>query len=461
MSSDLTGYPRPDWVPRNLQGQSLDGPWSFRLAYENSGVKLGWQHERWQQHGEKPGLTINVPNAFQYPAAGVKHAVGSDAQDLNVVWYQRSFESPEHDDSNRLMLRFGAVDYEATVWVNGSLAGSHRGGHVPFDLDITDHVAKGSTGENWVTVRVFDAIRDTTHPRGKQSWHDKPEAIWYTPSSGIWRTVWLEVVPSVRIGDSSQGTTLRSNDIQEGILRAKVAIVGMRPPDVKFVVHIAAQIAGVELGETSKVDVEPSRGYVELDLPIGLSDEAWEALPGSYTGDKKASARADRIATWSPEHPLLYDVTIKLLKFEGHDAGRVIVVHEVTTQVGMRSIEWSRGDGTLRLNGKPYFQALVLDQGYWPASGITPPTEDAEKQDIILAQAMGFNGCRKHQVVASPRFLYWADRLGFLVWSEIANAQDYNETSAANFAEEWLDVVRLGVNHASIVAWTPVNESCT
>lgn len=442
-------YPRPDFQRTNLHWASLNGPWDFYFDDKDEGLTNTW-------HISSPPAalkrTIQVPYAFQTPASGINERAAHE-----VLWYQRTIKdlrtSSSTSGSERLLVRFGAVDYDATVWVNGELVGEHTGGHVPFDVDITDAVAKTKDAgreDALLTLRVRDSPYDLTQPRGKQYWGPEPESIFYTPSSGIWQNVWLESVPAARLGHSSEGTVLRSNDIQNGVLHAKVAVVG-RKVQAPHAVEIAASFLGLEVG-TVKEDLPKDREYANLDLSLRLPTESLEKVAGTLGDDK--SVWRDGLALWSPEHPLLYDLTIRLV-----DSTSGTVVDEVQTTTGMRSIDWLRGDGTFRLNDKPIFQSLCLDQGYWPETFMTPPSADALKHDIELSKAAGFNGCRKHQKVEDPVFFYWADRLGYLVWGEMANAYEYSDDYAARFSAEWAASVRRDLNHPSIVAWTPVNES--
>lgn len=439
-------YPRPDFQRTNLNWTSLNGPWDFYFDDKDEGLLDGW-HVNLPPAASK--RTIKVPYAFQTPASGINERAAHE-----VLWYERTIKdlrTTKNNTSDRLLLRFGAVDYEATVWVNGELVGQHAGGHVPFDVDITDAVTKTTKEEEVrLTLRVRDSPYDLTQPRGKQYWGPEPESIWYTPSSGIWQNVWLESVPAARIASSCEGTVLRSNDIQNGVLHAKVAVVG-RKVQTPHSVEISASFLGLEVGQ-AKEDLPKDREYVNLDLSLRLPKESFDKVAGTLADDK--SVWRDRLALWSPEHPLLYDLTIRLI-----DGASGEVIDEVQTTTGMRSIDWLRGDGTFRLNDKPIFQSLCLDQGYWPETFMTPPSADALKQDIELSKAVGFNGCRKHQKVEDPIFLYWADRLGYLVWGEMANAYEYSDDYAARFSAEWTACVKRDINHPSIVTWTPVNES--
>lgn len=444
-------YPRPDFQRAGplLNWTSLNGPWDFYFDDKDEGLT-----DSWHIFSPPPALkrTIQVPYAFQTPASTINERAAHE-----VLWYERTIHDTRNSNTknkDRLLLRFGAVDYEATVWVNGERVGEHTGGHVPFDLDITDAVTKTTATKKdqgaRLTLRVCDSPYDLTQPRGKQYWGPEPESIWYTPSSGIWQNVWLESVPAARIGTSCEGTVLRSNDIQNGVLHAKVAVVG-RKVQAPHSVEIAASFLGLAVG-TVKEHLPKDREYANLNLSLRLSQESFNKVADTLADDR--SVWRDGLALWSPEHPLLYDLTLRLI-----DGASGQVVDEVQTTTGMRSIDWLRGDGTFRLNDKPIFQSLCLDQGYWPETFMTPPSADALKQDIELSKAVGFNGCRKHQKVEDPIFLYWADRLGYLVWGEMANAYEYSDDYAARFNNEWTACVKRDINHPSIVTWTPVNES--
>lgn len=440
-------YPRPDFQRPSQTWTSLNGPWDFYFDDQDQGLLESW-------HLTTPPAslkrTIKVPYVFQTPASGINERSAHE-----VLWYTRDVsdirDAEARKRGDRLLLRFGAVDYEATVWVGGEIVGKHIGGHVPFDVDATDAIAKVGEGKTVkLVLRVRDSPYDLTQPRGKQYWGPEPESIFYTPSSGIWQDVWLESVPAVRIGDSSQGTILRSNDIQSGVLHASIALVGHRAQQAPCSVEIAASFEGVEIGFVEGT-LPKDQDYVDLDLSLRLPKDKIETLAGSLAKDP--TVWRDGLALWSPTHPFLYDLNIRLYSAEDR------LLDTVQTTTGMRSIDWQRGDGTFRLNDAPIFQVLNLDQGYWPDTFLTPPSQDALKRDIQLAKDMGFNGCRKHQKVEDPVFLYWADRLGYLVWGEMANAYAFSPRYVERFNAEWTEAVKRDRNHPSIVTWTPVNES--
>ncbi|KAH6882791.1 glycoside hydrolase superfamily [Alternaria rosae] len=483
-------YPRPDFLREDLTWMPLNGPWSFLFDDNDVGLTQGWHltslpdkitvnptNTNSAENTEAHSITakiaagtqellqgnsfknehtvhekrnIQVPYVFQCPASGI-----GEKGVHEVLWYERVIADPrtmeEKAAGNRVVLRFGAVDYEAKIWLNGRFFGGHRGGHVPFDVDVTDAFTEEKAQR--LTIRVFDSAHDLTQPRGKQYWKAQPESIFYTPSGGIWQSVWLESVPVVTIGDASAGTLFKSNDIETGKLEASIKILG-RPAGHAYSVEIEASLAGVSVSKTEKVTLPRDSDTVSLSTNMRLSDSQTEQLPESLTSTaplSDATAWLNNLALWSPEHPTLYDLTICLYDNENK------VIDQVHTTTGMRSLHWD--NSTFRLNNRPYFQAFFLDQGYWPETFMTPPSSDALKLDIELTKKMGFNGCRKHQKVEDPLFHYWADRLGLLVWGEMANAYAFSEAYVERMDQEWREAVLRDRNHPCVVAWTPVNES--
>ncbi|KAF2728423.1 glycoside hydrolase [Polyplosphaeria fusca] len=492
MSKSLDeSYPRPDFVRSRLQWESLNGPWDFFFDDGDVGLSNHWhktglpekidfeiessdatttstasetitaqiaanpeklkQGNLNQQHRSTTTQTkrsIIVPYVFQAPASGINERAVHE-----VLWYERSITDPRTDEEvakhYKTILRFGAVDYEATVWLNGQYVGSHTGGHVPFDIDVTDAI---NGTDNRLTLRVYDSAYDLTQPRGKQYWGAKPESIFYTPSGGIWQNVWLESVPSVRLADSSHGTVLRSSDIENGILHSEIAVLGWQPGH-HYSVEVEASFGNVVL-EPSRQDLPKEINRVSVDVDLHLTEAQQDNLLHDNKPQIFQNPRAwkNGLALWSPDFPNLYKLTIRLYTGE-------TLLDEVTTSTGMRSLNWSTSNGTFLLNNLPLFQALNLDQGYWPETLMTPPSPSACRTDIILAKNMGLNGCRKHQKLEDPVFLHHADQLGYLVWSEMGNAYSYSSLYASRFNQEWTEAVKRDINHACIVAWTPVNES--
>jgi len=319
----------------------------------------------------------------------------------DVVWYRRRFDAPAAD---RLVLHFGAVDYRATIWVNDVEVARHEGGHVPFTADITE---MSRARDNQLVVRAEDPLTDKTIPRGKQYWGPGPEEIFYAPTTGIWQSVWLEPLPDRHI------TGIRvSPDFSEGAVLFGVGGEG----GIELVARLDGEVVGTWSGRAGD-------GRMQLDA----------------------------VAPWSPDSPVLYDLEIRLLGLDGVEADRV------ESYFGMRKIETR--DGQFLLNGQPYVQRLVLDQGYFPGGGMTAARDEDLRRDVELAKAFGFNGARKHQKAEDPRWLYWADRLGFLVWSEMPSFHEHSLEAERRLAAEWSELVRRDRHHPSIVAWVVANES--
>lgn len=377
-TADAT-YPRPDFQ-RATSWVSLNGSWDFAFDDQDEGLDKQWHLKGLPQEVIRP---IEVPYVFQSPASGI------DLQEIHeTLYYQREIQDPrtpeQRQKHDRVLARFGAVDYECTIWINGSYFGAHRGGHVPFDIDITDTFYSGAQTHR-LTLRVFDSATDVTQPRGKQFWGPKPESIFYTPSSGIWQDVWLESVPATRLADSGNGTILRSDDIESGTLHATVAVLG-RKAGQKYSVQLESSFAGQVVATSSKAELSVAK-RIALNLGMRLSREQMDRLPSEVITSAPLDndkAWLNGVALWSVDFPQLYDITLRLFDESGKQ------VDEVKTYTGMRQISWDNGDGTFRLNGHPIFQALLLDQGYWPSSLMTPPTPTALKEDIELSKAMGF-----------------------------------------------------------------------
>jgi beta-galactosidase/beta-glucuronidase len=392
--------PRPDRF--RADWQTLNGPWSFAFDDADQGLR-----ERWFSGEKAFPQTIVVPYAFQTKRSGI-----ADTSFHDVVWYRRSITVPEGWRTRRLLIHFGAIDYEATVWVNGVQVGFHRGGHTPFSVDATEALRPEG---NTLVVRAWDPSTDRTLPRGKQYWEPKSAAIWYTRTTGIWQPVWMEAVQATHL------TGLRiTPDVDRS--RTEVEVVASRPPaDLRL--RATARREGAPVAEA-----EATCDGGRCALTLGLKDQK----------------------LWSPERPQLYDLTLELV-----GAGQVL--DRVESYFGQRKIA-VEGDRVF-LNNAPYYERLVLDQGYWPESTITPPSDEAIQLDIKLTKALGFNGARKHQKVEDPRWIYWADKMGLLVWGEMANAYDFSEEYVSRFVGEWQEAVARDYNHPSIVAWVPVNES--
>lgn len=404
-------YPRPQFV--RSQWMNLNGEWDFNFDDENIGLKGKW-YENFI--GDKK---IVVPFAYQTKLSGI-----NDASFHDIVWYRRKFTIPQQWKGKDILLNFGAVDYRAWVFVNGQLTMFHEGGNTTFSIDITDFLLADT--ENELVLRVEDPSEDTTIPRGKQYWHEKSQSIFYTRTTGIWQTVWIEPVDKCRIKsvrwtpDIDNGDIILEfdvNSIFEGLeLQVEISFKGKKLVNDKIMIYEAY----------NKRVYNIRNRFVERS---NIHDSGWY---------------------WTPETPNLFDVALSL--YRGSD-----VADSVATYFGMRKV--SVRYGKFHLNNFPYYQRLVLDQGYFPESLLTAPTGEALKEDILLAKEMGFNGARKHQKVEDPIYLYWADTLGFIIWGEMANCVEYSEESVERITKEWIEAVNRDYNHPSIVVWVPINES--
>ncbi|MFN8007035.1 MAG: glycoside hydrolase family 2 TIM barrel-domain containing protein [Terriglobia bacterium] len=397
--------PRPEHPRPDLQRgtwQTLNGKWEFAFDDNNVGIA-----ERWFAPSKTLSRRILVPFCFESRLSGI-----GDPSFHEVVWYRRTISIPERWRSQRIILHFGAVDYEATVWINGYQVGMHQGGHVGFQFDITDYL---KPAQNTIVLRAWDPPTDRTIPRGKQYWKPKSEGIWYTRTTGIWQPVWLEAVNAVHV------TRLR-------------IIPDVDHAQVQVKVFLSRTLPGLKI----RMTVLPESGN-----PV-LADE--------MTTDRRMAVVIPLVhqQLWSPEHPHLYHLNIEV-----SSGGKVL--DQVSSYFGQRSI--STKDGRVFLNGVPYYLRMVLDQGYWPESILTPPGEEAIQYDIRMTKAFGFTGVRKHQKAEDPRWLYWADKMGLMVWGEMANAQEYSEDYVERFVREWMEIIDRDFNHPSIVVWVPINES--
>lgn len=395
-------HPRPDFLRPHWE--NLNGTWQFAFDDADEGLAAGWY---------RPGHTldrkITVPFCYQCEMSGINDTTRHD-----ILWYRKAFSLPSAMRGKRVLLRFGAVDYQANVYVNGQMAGTHEGGYSPFSLDIT---ALLTDGENDLCLRVEDRP-ETTQPRGKQNWKDKWFGCWYTPVSGIWQTVYLEAV-----GDFYLTKAQVTPDIDQGT--ASVSLILSEKPTSPLTATLTVTEAG----------------RLICGQQVSLSNRSCCAVINLVEED-----RMEGFSTWSPQNPALYDLHIQI---EGQD--------DVSTYFGMRKVEVR--DGWVLLNNRPLYQRLVLDQGYWPQSLLTPPSDEALRADIEWTIKFGYNGARKHQKVEDPRYYYWADKLGLLVWGEVPSAYNFTTETVRNLSQTFGDFIERDFNHPSIIAWVPLNES--
>lgn len=402
-------YPRPQL--ERASWLNLNGEWDFKYDDENQGL-----NEHWFLKGAYD-KKIRVPFTYQCEMSLI-----NDQDFHDIVWYQKNFDLPETMIGKKILLNFGAVDYKADVWINGQHVKSHEGGHVPFSVEITREVLNKG---NQLVVRAEDYAFDLELPRGKQYWKPKSEGIFYTRTTGIWQTVWIEAV-----NNSFIKQLWLTPDIDKKMIRVEYEI-DTRCSKLAMSVEIVLKDQVLIMDTLSVIN---GRGKREFFLDQGIPVD-WQFF---------------EMWTWTPERPILFDM--KLILKENDKA-----VDEIKTYFGMRKV--SIVDGKFMLNNRPYYQKMVLDQGYWESSLLTAPTDEDFVTDIRLAKEMGFNGARKHQKIEDPRYLYHADKMGFLVWGEIAGAYVYSRKYVERLTVEWMDMIERDYNHPCIVAWTPLNES--
>ncbi len=392
-------YPRPQFVREGWM--NLNGEWQFEIDNGVSGRSRGL-------------LTRPLEGKIIVPFCPESELSGVNNKDfMRAVWYKRTVTLPEAAQGKRVHLNFGAVDYRCEVWVNGASVGTHEGGYASFSLDITAAV---KPGENEITVCAEDDTRDGMQPSGKQSDRFESYDCSYTRTTGIWQTVWMEWM---------------SEDHFDQVFLT---------PDVENTsVHIRARIHG---GKGCAVKAEAAFAGENMGCAEAKVNGGWAEM----------TVKLAQAHLWALGDGKLYDLKLTLCR-DGAETDKL------DSYFGLRSIGF---DGVkFLLNGKPVFQRLVLDQGFYPDGIYTAPTDEALRHDIELSMAMGFNGARLHEKVFEQRFLYWADRLGYLCWGEMANwGLDHSDIAALNaFSKEWLQVVQRDYSAPCIIGWCPFNET--
>ncbi len=397
------GYPRPQMVRENWT--DLNGVWNFLFDDQNAGEK-----QKWSECFPAETQKITVPFTYETQLSGIH-----DTSFHPVVWYEREFTVSRTE--KRQILHFEGVDHDAKVWVNGQFAGMHAGAYARFSLDITDYMIEGT---NTITVRAEDSV-SCSQPRGKQRWRDESFGCWYVQTTGIWKTVWLEEVPQLYME-----TCRMTADFDNAKVLFEIKL-NKKPADA---CRLNCRIS-MDGEETAACEVRAGSEYIMFDVCVADADTPWQMVP------------------WSPQNPRLYDVKLTLSDGEGTD--------EAESYFGMRKIHIENGQ--ILLNNVPLYQRLILDQGYWEESHLTPPSEEALVQDIDLVLAAGYNGVRKHEKIEDERFLYWCDRKGLLVWCEMPSTYSFQEKAVAHFTSQWIEIVRQNYSHPCIVTWTAFNES--
>lgn len=396
-------HPRPDF--ERSAWQNLNGEWQFAIDDSRSGLEKGWHT------GVDFPQRITVPFCPESKLSGVAHT-----DFMNAVWYRRTITIHPALRGKRLLLHFGAVDYDARVWVNGTQVARHQGGYTPFHADITDAV--DPDGQNEIVVYAEDDLRSAFQPSGKQSHLLNSYGCMYTRTTGIWQTVWLEAVANTHVSALAVWPDAANRRLTLEIgLERPVAGTGLEV----VVSSESRQVASAQIKQAG------AQNSITLDIPNAV--------------------------LWQPLQPFLYDLRIRLLEGEA-------LVDEVSSYFGLREVR-IEGDRVL-INGKSVFQRLILDQSFWPQSIYTAPTDDELRADIERSIAYGYNGARLHQKVFEPRYLYWADKLGYMVWGEFPDwgcSVKHHAQSRENFLREWLEAVLRDRNHPSIVTWMPLNEA--
>ncbi|WP_309930495.1 sugar-binding domain-containing protein [Arthrobacter sp. 1088] len=402
-------HPRPQLVRENWM--NLNGTWGFEIDAGDSGLERGLARRELTSE-------ILVPFAPESVLSGIEHV-----DFMEAVWYRRTVTIPQEWAGQNVLLHFGAVDHDATVWVNGIEVARHRGGFTPFTADLGGVAEPGT--EAVIVVRARDS-RHEMQARGKQAtWYNNTHCQ-YTRTTGIWQTVWMEAVPEVHVKRLRMTPNLAGSSIT-------IEVPISRNRAGHTVTAVLSDEGGTHVESTARADLDLTP-TLRLGIPAGS------------------------LRPWCIEDPFLYDLEVTVRDAAG------TVVDRVSSYAAVRSVAV---DGkVVRLNGKSVFQRLVLDQGYWTESLMTSPDDAALVKDIELSMAAGFNGARLHQKVFEERFLYHADRLGYLVWGEFGDwgvsgggTIGQNQKPTASFVAQWLEVLQRDFNHPSIIGWCPLNET--
>ncbi|MES1046710.1 glycoside hydrolase family 2 [Bacillus obstructivus] len=396
-------HPRPQFIRDDWE--TLDGEWRFAFDDHNNGEVNEWTK------GIPKGQTIQVPFTYETKMSGI-----GDQSHHPVVWYERTINVTK--DKN-VLLHFEGADYYTTLWVNGLKVGNHQGAYTAFAFDITNYV---QNGENQIIVKIEDSI-DCSQPRGKQRWLKDNFGCWYVQTTGIWKTVWVEYVSPVHIDYVKMTPIYDKGEISVELYTNK------RQLGAGFMACAEISFEGKII---NKVSVNVIDGVAKFSPSVMENGDPWS------------------MKRWSPNAPNLYDIKFELFEKEQS-------IDLVNSYFGMRKI--SIEGRKILLNNEELYQRLILDQGYWEESDLTPPSVEALETDIEKVLEMGYNGVRKHQKIEDNRFLYLCDKKGLLVWSEVGATYAFNDQAISNFTNEWLEIVKQNYNHPSIITWVPFNES--
>ncbi|TVP89450.1 glycoside hydrolase family 2 protein [Alkalibacterium sp.] len=394
-------FVRDSWI-------ELDGTWYYAADYD--------QHQRdeeWVSDFPKQ-KTMEIPMAYESMEEETLEKQPS------ILWYQKTIDVPHENRGKKILLNFEAVDYLTTVWINGTKRMSHEGGFDPFQAE---YQLQDKEDQLTITLKVEDRQR-SDQPLGKQSWKGHNFLCWYTTTTGIWQTVWAEFVSASYL----ESVEMIPN-LDEGNLELAAFSYLKAKPETAYSLEIEITLNGKPV---KKIELHELDSYVETDIPVDSDFPDF------------------RVATWSPEQPQLYDIEFTL-KENGE------AVDKVKSYFGMRSIGVRGKDITL--NNEKFYQKLILDQGYYGDTLMTPADADMEYQDLVKIKEMGFNGLRKHQTVATNRFLYLCDKLGLVVWAEMPSSYRFHSKMISRVHTQWQSIVKKHINHPSVITYTVMNES--
>lgn len=405
--NDREKSPRPDFYRK--EWIDLNGEWSFAFDDKQEGIARKWFRKI------PEGKKIKVPFCYQCKESGI-----GEKEIHKHLWYEKAVPLTPEMKEKRLWLHFGAADQNTKVWINGMEAGIHKGGFTPFSFSVSEYIAADDE-QMRITVYCNDG-NDEVQVRGKQHWNKETDRCWYTPTSGIWQNVWMEMTGEIRLeriavtpdieSKVADARIFLSDFPQSGVVKWSVSLEGRR-------------ISEGQQSITGKRDrfLIPVRNEDVIDNRSGL---------------------------WEPSHPVLYNLTVELWEEEK-------LYDKIETYFGMRKIECR--DGVIYLNHVPLYQKLVLDQGYWKDTLMTPRDSEALLKDVLLVKEMGFDGVRKHQKLEDPRFLYYADKVGLLVWEEIPSGYEFSDVAIRELLDTCVEMVERDYNHPCIITWVPFNES--
>ncbi|WP_440897486.1 glycoside hydrolase family 2 protein [Amphibacillus sp. Q70] len=404
-----TEYPRPQFA-RN-KWMTLNGEWQFAFDDNQLGIK-----DKWFETEKNLNMKINVPFCYQSKLSGIHQKAFHE-----TLWYKRKFNLNKDYEERQVVIHFGAVDYSAEVWINGFKCGMHDGGHSPFSINMTPYIDFNS--ENDITVKVVDFNEDHTLPRGKQNWVGKPEGVFYTNTSGIWQSVWIEYVNKNNIANARIIPNTLTNEVT-----------------FKYFLNKVNKQSSVQLYTTISYDNE----IITKDMTETYQEEIVRTIEIPDFNDHGYGR------WWSPDKPHIYSVKMELFVDEKK-------VDEVDSYFGMRSVSIEKG--FFCVNHLPFYTKSVLYQGYFEDGLMTAKSDEQFKADVMMIKEMGFNSVRIHQKYEDPRFLYWCDVLGLLVWGEAPNAYSFSEKYVGRMTNEWIEILERDMNHPSIGVWVPLNES--